>query len=85
MQSETNSHQIKEMRKQGDMQYRQSRNVQIEHQPDNSKHQPQLVDSSCQDSSVATSQVMQYPQSENVQNEHRPDNNEKQPQLVDSS
>ena len=69
VQSETKSHQIKEMRKQEDMQYRQSGNVQNEHQPDNSKHQPQLVDSSCQDSSVTTSQVMQDPQPENVQNE----------------
>ena len=85
VQSETKSHQIKEMRKQGDMQYRQFGNVQNEHQPDNSKHQPQLVDSSCQDSSVATSQVTQYPQSENVQNEHQTDNNKNQPQLVDSS
>ena len=85
LQSETKSHQIKEMRKQGDMQYQQSGNVQNEHQPENSKHQPQLVDSSCQDSSVVASQVMQYPQPENVQNEHQPDNNENQPQLVDSS
>ena len=59
VQSETKSHQIKEMRKQGDRQYQLSWNVQNEHQPDNSKHQPQLVDSSCQDSSVATSQIMQ--------------------------
>ena len=85
MQSETKSHQIKEMRKQGNMQYRQFGNVQNEHQSDNSKHQPQLVDSSYQNSFVATSQVTQYPQSENVQNEHRPDNNKNQPQLVDSS
>ena len=85
MQSETKSHQIKEMRKQADMQYRQSRNLQIEHLPDNRRHQPQLVDSSCQDSSVATSQVMQYLQHENIKNEHRPDNNKNQPQLVDSS
>ena len=73
------------MRKQGDMQYRQSRNVQIEHQQDNSKHQPQLVDSSCQDSSVATTQVMQYPQSEDVLKEHQPDNSQYQLQLVDTS
>ena len=85
VQSETKSHQIKEMRKQGDRHYRLSGNVQNEHQPDNSKHQPQLVDSPCQDSSVATSQFMQYPQPENVKNEHRPDNNKNQPQLVDSS
>ena len=85
VQSETKSHQIKEMQKQGDRQYQLSGNVQNEHQPDNSKYQPQLVDSSCQDSSVATSQVMQYPQPENVKNEHRPDNNKNQPQLVDSS
>ena len=85
VQSETKSHQIKEMREQGDMQYRQSGNVQNEHQPDNSKNQLQLVDTSCLDNSVATSQVMQYPQSENVHNEHRPDNNKNQPQLVDSS
>ena len=69
VQSETKSHQIKEMRKQADMQYRQSRNLQNEHQPDNSKHQPQLVDSSCQDSSVATSEA-NYPQSDNIQNQH---------------
>ena len=56
-----------------------------EHQPDNRKHQPQLVDSSCQDSSVATSQVMQYPQPGNVQNGHQTVNNKNQPQLVDSS
>ena len=85
VQSETKSHQIKEMRKQGDRQYRLSGNVQNEHQPVNSKHPLQLVDSSCQDSSVATSQVMQYPQPENVKNEHRPDNYKNQPQLVDSS
>ena len=85
VQSETKSHQIKEMREQGDMQYRQSGNVQDEHQPDNNKYQLQLVDTSCLDNSVATSQVMQYPQSENVHNEHRPDNNKNQPQLVDSS
>ena len=85
VQSETKSHQIKEMGKQGNMLYRQSGNVQNEHQPDNSKHQPQLVDSSCQDSSDATSQVMQDPQPENVQNEYQPDNNKNQPQLVDSS
>ena len=85
VQSETKSHQIMEMRKQADMQYRQSGNLQNEHQPDNSKHQPQLVDSSCQDSSVATSQVMQYLQHESVKNEHRPDNNKNHPQLVDSS
>ena len=84
VQSET-SHQIKEMREQGDVQYRQSGNVQNEHQPDNSKNQLQLVDTSCLDNSVATSQVMQYPQSENVHNEHRPGNNKNQPQLVDSS
>ena len=70
VQSETKGHQIKEMGKQGDMQYRQSGNVQNEHQPDNSKYQPQLVNSSCQDSSVATSQVMQYPQSEDTLKEH---------------
>ena len=85
VQSETKSHQIKEMREQGDVQYRQSGNVQNEHQPDNSKNQLQLVDTSCLDNSVASSQVMQYPQSENVHNEHRPDNNKNQPQLVDSS
>ena len=85
VQSETKSHQIKEMREQGDMQYRQSGNVQNEHQPDNSKNQLQLVDTSCLDNSVATSQVMQYPQSENVHNEHLPYYNKNQPQLVDSS
>ena len=85
VQSETKSHQIKEMRKQADMQYRQSRNLQIEHQSDNSKHQPQLVDSSCQDSSVATSQAMQYTQSEKVQNQHQLDNNKYQPQVVGTS
>ena len=85
VQSETKSHQIKELREQGDLQYRQSGNVQNEHQPDNSKNQLQLVDTSCLDNSVASSQVMQYPQSENVHNEHRPDNNKNQPQLVDSS
>ena len=86
VQSETKSHQIKEMRKQADMQYRQSGNLQIEHQPDNSKHQPQLVDSSCQDSSVATSQAMQYTQSEKVQNQHQLDNiNKYQPQVVGTS
>ena len=85
VQSETKSHQIEEMRKQADMQYRQSRNLQNEHQPDNSKHQPQLVDSSCQDSSVATSQVIQYPQSEDVLKEHQTDNNKNQPQLVGTS
>ena len=42
------------MRKQGDMQYRQSGIVHNEHQPDNSKHQPQLAYSSCLDISVAT-------------------------------
>ena len=85
VQSETKSHQIKEMRKQADMQYRQSGNLQIEHQPDNSKHQPQLVDSSCQDSSVATSQAMQYTQSEKVQKQHQLDNNKYQPQVVGTS
>ena len=85
VQSVTKSHQIKEMRKQADMQYRQSGNLQIENQPDNSKHQPQLVDSSCQDSSVATSQAMQYTQSEKVQNQHQLDNNKYQPQVVGTS
>ena len=85
VQSETKSHQIKEMRKQGDRQYRLSWNLQNEHQPDNSKHQPQLVDSSCQDSLIATSQVMQYPQSEDVLKEHQPDNSQYQLQLVDTS
>ena len=85
VQSATKSHQIKEMRKQGDMQYRQSGNVQNEHQPDNSKHQPQLVDSSCQDNSVSTSQVMQYPQSEDVLKEHQPDKSQYQLHLVDTS
>ena len=85
VQSETKSHQIKEMRKQGDRQYRLSGNVQNEHQPDNSKHQPQLVDSSCQDSPIATSQAMQYPQSEDVLKEHQPDNSQYQLQLVDTS
>ena len=85
VQSETKGHQTKEMRKQGDMQYRQSGNVQNEHQPDNSKHQPQLVDSSCQDSSVATSQVMQYPQSEDELKDYQPDKGQYQLQLVDTS
>ena len=85
VQSETKSHQIKEMRKQGDMQYQQSGNVHNEHQLDNSKHQPQLVDSSCIDSSVSTSQVLQLPQSGNIQNGHQPDDNKNQPQLVDNS
>ena len=67
------------------MQYRQSGNVQNEHQPDNSKHQPQLVDSSCQDNSVLTSQVMQKPQSEDVLREYQPDNSQYQLQLVDTS
>ena len=51
VQSETKSHQIKEMRKQADMQYRQPRNLQIEHQPDNRLYQPQQVDTSHQESS----------------------------------
>ena len=85
VQSETKSHQIKEMRKQGDMQCRESGNVQIEHQPDNSKYQPQLVDSLCQDNSVSTSQVMQYPQSEDVLKAHQSDNSQYQLQLVDTS
>ena len=85
VQSETKSHQIKEMGKQGDVQYRQSGNVQNEHRPDNNKNQSQLVDSSCQDNSVSTSQVMQYPQSENALKEHQPDNSKYQLQLVDTS
>ena len=85
VQSETKSHQIKEMREQGDMQYRQSGNVQNGHQTNNNKNQPQLIDSSCLDDSVATSEAMQYPQSEKVQNQHQPDNNKYQPQLVGTS
>ena len=89
VQSETKSHQIKEMRKQGDMQYRQSGNVQKEHQPDNSQYQLQLVDTShldnSGDNSAATSHDLQSPQSGNVQNGHQTDNNKNQPQLVDSS
>ena len=85
MQSETKSHQIKEMPKQGVMQYRQSRIVQNKHQPDNDKNQLQLVDSSCQDNSVAISEAMQYPQSEKVQDQNQPDNNNYQLQLVDTS
>ena len=81
MQTETKIHQIKEMPKQ-DLQFAQSRNVQNGHQPDNNKNQPQLVDSSCQDNSVATSQDLQFAQSGNG---HRSDNNMNQPQLVDSS
>ena len=84
VQSETKSHQIKEMREQGDMQYRQSENLQNEHQPDNSKNQLQLVDTSCLDNSVATSQVMQYPQSDDKLKEHQPDNSQYQLQLVDT-
>ena len=83
--SQRQSHQIKEMRKQGDMQYQQSGNVQNEQRPDNNKNQPQLVDSSCQDNFVSTSQVMQYPQSEDVLKEHQPDNSQFQLQLVDTS
>ena len=85
MQSETKIDQIKEMPKQGGMQYQQSGNGQDGHQPDNNKNQPQLVDSSCQDNSVATSQDWQFAQAGNVQNGHRSDNNMNQPQLVDSS
>ena len=84
VQTETKIHQIKEMPKQ-DLQFAQSRNVQNGHQPDNNKNQPQLVDSSCQDNSVATSQDLQFAQSGNVQNGHRSDNNMNQLQLVDSS
>ena len=84
MQTETKIHQIKEMPKQ-DLQFAQSRNVQNGHQPDNNKNQPQLVDSSCQDNSVATSQDLQFAQYGKVQNEYQPDNNKNQPQLVDSS
>ena len=82
VQSETKSHQIKEMREHGDMQYRQSGNVQNGHQTDNNKNQPQLVDSSCQDNPVSTSQVMQ---SEDVLKEHQTDNSQYQLQLVDTS
>ena len=85
MQSETKIDQIKEMPKQGWMQYQQSGTVHDGHQPDNNKNQPQLVDSSCQDNSVATSQDWQFAQAGNVQNGHRSDNNMNQPQLVDSS
>ena len=67
------------------MQYRQSRIIHNEHQPDNNKSQPQLVDSSCQDNSVAFSEAMQYPQSETVQDKHQPDNKKYQRQLVDTS
>ena len=67
------------------MQYLQHENVKNEHRLDDNKNQPQLVDSSCQDNFVSTSQVMQYPQSEDVLKEHQTDNNKNQPQLVDSS
>ena len=67
------------------MQYPQSENVHNEHRPDNNKNQPQLVDSSCQESSVSTSQDMQYPQSDDVLKEHQPDNSQYQLQLVDTS
>ena len=63
----------------------QSGSVQHGHQTDNNKNQPQLVDSSCLDDSVATSEAMQYPQSEKVQNQHQPDYNKYQPQLVGTS
>ena len=84
VQTETKIHQIKEMPKQ-DLQFAQSGNVQNGHKPDNNKNQPQLVDSSCQDNSVATSQDLHFAQSGNVQNGHRSDNNMNQLQLVDSS
>ena len=45
----------------------QSENVPNQLQPDNNKYQPQLVDTSCLDNSVASSEA-NYPQSENVQN-----------------
>ena len=67
------------------MQYPQPENVKNEHRPDNTENQPQLVDSSCQDNFVSTSQVMQYPQSEDVLKEHQPDNSQYQLQLVDTS
>ena len=51
------------------MQYPQSEKVQNQHQPDNNKYQPQLVGTSCLDSSVATSEA-NYPQSDNKQNQH---------------
>ena len=67
------------------MQYPQSEDVLKEHQTDNNKNQPQLVDSSCLDDSVATSEAMQYTLSEKVQNHHQLDNNKYQPQLVGTS
>ena len=65
------------------LQLPQSGNKQNEHQPDNNQNQPQLVDSSRQDNSLAS--YLQSPQSGNIQNGHQPDNNKNQPQLVDSS
>ena len=66
-------------------------NVQNGHHTDNNKNQPQLVDSSCLDSSVATSEA-NYPQSDNIQNQHcsgQPyphlDTRTYQPQQVDTS
>ena len=73
------------MPKQGVMQYRQSRTIHNEHQLVNNKSQPQLVDSSCQDNSVAFSEAMHNPQSETVQDQHQPDDKKYQRQLVDTS
>ena len=85
VQSETKIHQIKVMPKESEMQYQQSGNVQNGHQPDINKIQPQLVDSSWEDNSVATSQDLQFAQSWYVQNGHQLDNNMNQLQLFDSS
>ena len=65
------------------LQFPKSENIQNGHQPDNNKNQPQLVDSSRQDNSLAS--YLQSPQSGNVQNGHQTDNNKNQPKLVDSS
>ena len=65
------------------LQFAQSGNIQNGHQPDNNKNQPQLVDSSRQDNTLAS--YLQSPQSWNVQNGHQTENNKDQPQLVDSS
>ena len=61
----------------------QSGNVQNGHQPDNNKNQPQQVDSSRQDNSLAS--YLQSPQSGSVQNGHQTDKNKNQPQLIGSS
>ena len=73
------------------MQYTQSEKVQNQHQLDNKKYQPQLVGTSCLDSSVATSET-NYPQSDYKQNQHcsgqsypHLDIRTSQPQQVDTS